>query len=54
MQVDACGRTSNPRYYAGGDCVSGGKEVVNAVEAGKRAAQAMVQDILGKLPQAAA
>ena len=54
VQVDACGRTSNPRYYAGGDCVSGGQEVVNAVEAGKRAAQAMVQDILGKLPQAAA
>ncbi len=54
VKVDAAGRTSNPRYYAGGDCVSGGQEVVNAVEAGKRAAQAMVQDILGKLPQAAA
>lgn len=54
VKVDANGRTSNPRYYAGGDCVSGGQEVVNAVEAGKRAAQAMVQDILGKLPQAAA
>jgi dihydropyrimidine dehydrogenase (NAD+) subunit PreT len=28
------GRTSNPRYYAGGDCVNGGREVVDAV-AGK-------------------
>lgn len=54
VKVDPWGRTSNPRYYAGGDCTSGGQEVVNAVEAGKRAAQAMVQDILGKLPQAAA
>ena len=24
-------RTGNPRVYAGGDCVNGGKEVVNAV-----------------------
>jgi dihydropyrimidine dehydrogenase (NAD+) subunit PreT len=32
------GRTSNPRYYAGGDCVNGGREVVDAVAEGKRAA----------------
>jgi len=31
------GRTSNPRYYAGGDCVNGGREVVDAVAEGKRA-----------------
>ena len=31
-------QTSNSRYYAGGDCVSGGQEVVNAVAEGKRAA----------------
>jgi glutamate synthase (NADPH/NADH) small chain len=31
-------QTSNPRYFAGGDCVSGGQEVVNAVAEGKRAA----------------
>jgi glutamate synthase (NADPH/NADH) small chain len=31
-------RTTNPRYFAGGDCVSGGQEVVNAVAEGKRAA----------------
>jgi glutamate synthase (NADPH/NADH) small chain len=32
------GRTSNPKYYAGGDCVNGGREVVDAVADGKRAA----------------
>ncbi len=35
------GRTANPRYYAGGDCVNGGREVVDAVADGKRAAIAM-------------
>jgi len=37
------GRTTNPRYYAGGDCVNGGREVVDAVADGKRAALAMVR-----------
>lgn len=32
------GQTSNPRYFAGGDAVNGGKEVVNAAADGKRAA----------------
>lgn len=31
-------QTSNPRYFAGGDCINGGKEVVNAAADGKRAA----------------
>jgi dihydropyrimidine dehydrogenase (NAD+) subunit PreT len=31
-------RTKNPRYFAGGDCVNGGGEVVDAVAHGKRAA----------------
>ncbi len=35
-------RTSNPRYWAGGDCISGGKEVVNAVAEGKLAARSIV------------
>ncbi len=35
------GRTSNPRYYAGGDCVNGGREVVDAVAEGKRAGAAI-------------
>lgn len=34
-------QTSNPRYFAGGDCISGGQEVVNAVAEGKRAAAAI-------------
>jgi dihydropyrimidine dehydrogenase (NAD+) subunit PreT len=37
------GRTSNPRYFAGGDCVNGGREVVDAVADGKRAAIAIAQ-----------
>jgi glutamate synthase (NADPH/NADH) small chain len=36
------GRTSNEKYYAGGDCVNGGREVVDAVADGKRAALAMM------------
>jgi dihydropyrimidine dehydrogenase (NAD+) subunit PreT len=31
------GQTSNPRYFAGGDCTNGGREVVDAVADGKRA-----------------
>jgi dihydropyrimidine dehydrogenase (NAD+) subunit PreT len=39
VAVDAAtGQTSNPRYFAGGDCVNGGREVVDAVAEGKRAA----------------
>jgi glutamate synthase (NADPH/NADH) small chain len=37
------GQTENPRYYAGGDCVNGGREVVDAVAGGKRAALAMLK-----------
>jgi glutamate synthase (NADPH/NADH) small chain len=37
------GRTGNPRYFAGGDCVNGGREVVDAVADGKRAALAMIK-----------
>jgi glutamate synthase (NADPH/NADH) small chain len=32
------GQTGNPKFFAGGDCVNGGREVVDAVAAGKRAA----------------
>src|SRR5690606_12304914 len=38
--VDADWATGNPRVFAGGDCANGGKEVVNAVAEGKRAALA--------------
>ncbi|MBZ5723623.1 MAG: NAD(P)-dependent oxidoreductase [Acidobacteriia bacterium] len=37
------GQTGNPKYYAGGDCVNGGREVVDAVADGKRAARAIVE-----------
>jgi glutamate synthase (NADPH/NADH) small chain len=37
------GQTGNPRYFAGGDCVNGGREVVDAVAGGKRAALAILQ-----------
>jgi glutamate synthase (NADPH/NADH) small chain len=39
----ATGQTSNPRYFAGGDCANGGREVVDAVADGKRSALAMIQ-----------
>jgi glutamate synthase (NADPH/NADH) small chain len=31
------GQTTNPKYFAGGDCTNGGREVVDAVADGKRA-----------------
>lgn len=43
----ATGRTGNPKYYAGGDCVNGGREVVDAVADGKRAARAIAGGIHG-------
>ena len=41
------GRTGNPKYYAGGDCVNGGREVVDAVADGKRSARAILEAIHG-------
>ena len=32
-------QTTNPKYFAGGDCVNGGKEVVNATAHGREAAR---------------
>ncbi len=37
------GQTGNPRYFAGGDCVNGGREVVDAAAEGKRAAQGIAK-----------
>jgi len=34
----ATGQTTNAKFFAGGDCVNGGREVVDAVADGKRAA----------------
>lgn len=39
------GRTGNARYFAGGDCVNGGREVVDAVADGKRAAHGIDQSM---------
>jgi len=38
-------RTANPRYFAGGDCVNGGGEVVDAVAHGKKAALGIHQGL---------
>ena len=38
----ATGKTANPRYFASGDCVNGGREVVDAVAGGQRAGRAML------------
>jgi dihydropyrimidine dehydrogenase (NAD+) subunit PreT len=38
----ATGRTGNPRFYAGGDIVNGGREVVDAAADGKRAALGII------------
>lgn len=40
-------QTTNPKYFAGGDCVNGGKEVVNAVAHGRDAARGIDQFLSG-------
>ncbi|MEM9188705.1 MAG: FAD-dependent oxidoreductase [Myxococcota bacterium] len=42
---EATCQTGNPKVYAGGDCVNGGKEVVNAAQHGKLAAQAITNAV---------
>jgi glutamate synthase (NADPH/NADH) small chain len=39
--------TNLNNVFAGGDCVNGGKEVVDAVQAGKDGAKAILKQILG-------
>jgi glutamate synthase (NADPH/NADH) small chain len=45
IKVDGAGITNIPGVFAGGDAVNGGKEVVDAVQAGKEGAQ----EIMGYL-----
>ena len=45
--IDEEGRTGNPKVFAGGDCVNGGKEIVNAAADGKRAAAAISSFLKG-------
>jgi dihydropyrimidine dehydrogenase (NAD+) subunit PreT len=42
------GQTTNPKYFAGGDAVNGGKEVVNAAADGKIAAKGIHKFVFGK------
>ncbi len=44
----ASGQTSNPKYFAGGDCTNGGREVVDAVADGKRAGIGIAAWLEGK------
>jgi glutamate synthase (NADPH/NADH) small chain len=41
-------RTGNPKVWSGGDCVNGGKEVVNAVAEAKLAVQSMHRYLVGE------
>ena len=41
-------QTSNPKIFAGGDCVNGGAEAVDASQMGKRAAQGIHSSLTGE------
>ena len=41
-------QTGNPKYFAGGDCVNGGKEVVDAVADGMAAARGIHRAVSGR------
>lgn len=41
-------QTGNPRLFAGGDCVNGGREAVDAAQMGKRAARGIHQALTGE------
>ncbi|MGD9561613.1 MAG: NAD(P)-dependent oxidoreductase [Pyrinomonadaceae bacterium] len=46
--VDGEMRTSNPKIFAGGDCVNGGAEAVDASQMGKHAAQGIHRSLTGE------
>ncbi|HEX8473550.1 MAG TPA: NAD(P)-dependent oxidoreductase [Pyrinomonadaceae bacterium] len=57
LTLDAAGRinvnketmqTTNPKYFAGGDCVNGGREAVDASQMGKLAAQGIHESLTGE------
>lgn len=50
IAVDDEGRTGVANLWAGGDCINGGKEAVNAVAHGKRSARAMYAGHFGREP----
>ncbi|HZH30879.1 MAG TPA: NAD(P)-dependent oxidoreductase [Pyrinomonadaceae bacterium] len=41
-------QTANPKFFAGGDCVNGGREAVDAAQAGKLAAQGIHFELSGE------
>jgi glutamate synthase (NADPH/NADH) small chain len=57
VELDAAGRvrvdtatmrTGNPKFFAGGDCVNGGREAVDAAQMGKLAAQGIHESLTGE------
>jgi dihydropyrimidine dehydrogenase (NAD+) subunit PreT len=49
VRVDrVTGQASNAKYFAGGDCVNGGREVVDAVADGKRAALGIAAELISR------
>ena len=57
LQLDKTGRiivnpqtmqTTHPKFFAGGDCVNGGREAVDAAQMGKLAAQGIHQTLTGE------
>ena len=51
ISVDSQGATNTPGVFAGGDCVNGGREVVDAVADGKRAAHGITAHITQQAQQ---
>ncbi|HMF30015.1 MAG TPA: FAD-dependent oxidoreductase, partial [Candidatus Lokiarchaeia archaeon] len=49
IETDEWGRTSIPHVYAGGDIVTGSATVISAMGAGRKAAQAIHQDLTGNV-----
>jgi NADPH-dependent glutamate synthase beta chain and related oxidoreductases len=56
IELDKAGRvvvnqqmqTGNPKYFAGGDCVNGGREAVDASQMGKLAAIGLHKSLTGE------
>jgi dihydropyrimidine dehydrogenase (NAD+) subunit PreT len=48
LSIDGSCATNIPGVFAGGDCVNGGKEVVDAVQAGKDGAKAILEYVTKK------
>lgn len=45
IEADECGRTNIPRLYVGGDAMTGSATVILAMGAGKKSAQAILEEI---------